>query len=1313
MELHVLKPVLDTGANCKRCSLNTQKKLNQVCFHYAPVPTNWNGIMVVGEGPGRSEVVEGRPFVGASGKLLRALFKSEGIDLDACYITNATLCRPHSHIKGGLMEQAPEAIQHCLPRLEREIQLVKPRVILALGGAALAALTGAEYKVTKRELFVCGYCDEKDRKVSGVQCAKGGCTGLWEGTDEAQKPQVCPVCAATWKRLKVRRVRCPKCSSRKMKDVEHTLFDWDYSITEVAGAVIPAEKHGWDEFGVKYIIATYHPSFLLRGGESSGSGEKKKMAGQFAAKTVTRHLRKVAHLLKADRPWGFEYEVTSETDDFDARDHLIEYVYQHNIKDPNFTIDVETEAWGTHYFCTACEKKSGIEQPIDWETAPILPSAACKKCGNDTHQVPQRGELDARVLENVTAINVIGFCDRRRGHALVVDTRNLATMPNLKEALRRVLTDAALKKTMHHGTYDVPVINKLWGIWVEGYCGENGGDDTLMQHHVLCPDESHTLSHLAFRYTFARVWKPPKQLKGHAAHQTFAELCEYNARDVWITDEVRCQMASEIVRKGTAAQVYALDKQLQEQALAMQQNGMPLNMDKARAVGATALKLKRDALTAMRDFARNPEFNPNSPEQLRDYLFVKQGYPVILWTDGGKSGNKQPSTAEDALLQLPDTPFKRALLEYREADGTLRAYFDVSTGSATPSRGMRIWGDGRLHATWKPFGARSGRFTTNPNCFDGETEVLTPDGWVRFDDIDMSNTATPIAQYDKDSGITFVRPDVWIKKRHVGQMVDIRTTATRLRVTPEHRCLLRHRKTGEHRVFLGEDYPEDWEQLHAAESPNHGILELHPAEITLLCATQADGHFTVAGRQVVFTFDKPRKKVRLEQALQTLDIAYTRKDFQEGTRDRTRFVVERSSLAVLRYLSAAKTFTWDLLALEPVSRRLFVDELGHWDGHHYYDVQPAPFTYSSSVKQNVDVAQALVCMAGYRVKVREYRSHPDANVNYQLDAVDRDSSLTTNREHTTISWDDDVYCVSVPSSFIVVRREGRIHITGQCQNWAKWMREMVEAEDGRVIVGADQAQLELRLTAALSGDATLLDKCINADENRKLEPDHDPHSFVASVAFGTVYTSLLLKDPAHDRLNNKCKCETCTRKAYRDLVKRVIYGLNYGAGDAKVLEAIYKGGYNGPSISIEMIGRIRAAIFRAFPGIPVWRNKMVREAGLKRAVFSPLLGRWRTFPLGDIPVTEIYNFGIQAGGADIMNILGTKFYQLSKKVDPTSLYFAQVHDAVYYEVDAKRADAFCDAMTETLSVKMALVKGGYEMPFVATAHKAQNWMEAA
>jgi DNA polymerase I-like protein with 3'-5' exonuclease and polymerase domains len=270
---------------------------------------------------------------------------------------------------------------------------------------------------------------------------------------------------------------------------------------------------------------------------------------------------------------------------------------------------------------------------------------------------------------------------------------------------------------------------------------------------------------------------------------------------------------------------------------------------------------------------------------------------------------------------------------------------------------------------------------------------------------------------------------------------------------------------------------------------------------------------------------------------------------------------------------------------------------------------------------------------------------------------------------------------------------------------------MFQPKPGRKIVGADYDQLELRTLAVLCGDTLLLQKCMTADEKRKLEPEFDPHSFVASHVFKQ-YVKLVLKDPAHNPDPKvKCKCETCHRKNLRDICKRVIYGLNYGAGEATVLEAIYNGGYSGPPISIADIRVVKEIIYKLFPGILVWREKMVIEAQNTRELRDAEAGRRREFALGEIPGTEIANYPIQATSAAIVNDRCTAFFNISKRLDPTSMYLAQVHDAIYYEVDESRAESFAAAMTETLTCTRTY-GDSVPMLFSATAAIADNMRDA-
>jgi len=86
-------------------------------------------LLVVGEGPGRDEDLQGRPFVGRSGRLLdRLLLEELGMPRSSCYIANVVKCRPP-----GNRDPQPDEIAACRPWLEAQVDLIAPRVVLTLG----------------------------------------------------------------------------------------------------------------------------------------------------------------------------------------------------------------------------------------------------------------------------------------------------------------------------------------------------------------------------------------------------------------------------------------------------------------------------------------------------------------------------------------------------------------------------------------------------------------------------------------------------------------------------------------------------------------------------------------------------------------------------------------------------------------------------------------------------------------------------------------------------------------------------------------------------------------------------------------------------------------------------------------------------------------------------------------------------------------------------------------------------------------------------------------------------------------------------
>ena len=100
-------------------------------------------VVFVGEGPGYEEDKQGEPFVGSAGQLLNAMLKSIDLGRDrGVYITNIVKCRPPKN-----RNPQPQESKACMTYLKRQIQLIKPKLIVALGRVAAANLLQTDEKV--------------------------------------------------------------------------------------------------------------------------------------------------------------------------------------------------------------------------------------------------------------------------------------------------------------------------------------------------------------------------------------------------------------------------------------------------------------------------------------------------------------------------------------------------------------------------------------------------------------------------------------------------------------------------------------------------------------------------------------------------------------------------------------------------------------------------------------------------------------------------------------------------------------------------------------------------------------------------------------------------------------------------------------------------------------------------------------------------------------------------------------------------------------------------------------------------------------
>lgn len=127
-------------ATCRACKLCSGRR--NTVFGVGDMQADW---LIVGEAPGENEDLQGEPFVGPAGQLLDNMLKALGLDRHhKVYIANVLKCRPP-----GNRNPQPEEVAQCEPFLRRQVQLLQPKIILAMGRFAVQSLLGTSEPIGK------------------------------------------------------------------------------------------------------------------------------------------------------------------------------------------------------------------------------------------------------------------------------------------------------------------------------------------------------------------------------------------------------------------------------------------------------------------------------------------------------------------------------------------------------------------------------------------------------------------------------------------------------------------------------------------------------------------------------------------------------------------------------------------------------------------------------------------------------------------------------------------------------------------------------------------------------------------------------------------------------------------------------------------------------------------------------------------------------------------------------------------------------------------------------------------------------------
>jgi len=309
-------------------------------------------------------------------------------------------------------------------------------------------------------------------------------------------------------------------------------------------------------------------------------------------------------------------------------------------------------------------------------------------------------------------------------------------------------------------------------------------------------------------------------------------------------------------------------------------------------------------------------------------------------------------------------------------------------------------------------------------CFPGDVEILTNKGFVRFDNLTEDLLC---AQYS-EGRISFVTPIRYIKNEYSGELITLKSDKRiDISMTPNHELLIKTKLITK-KIPIKEAKFSNRNNMIVAGELDDRNLELTPFE-RLMIAYQADGslHYKLKSNNtntITFSFSKQRKIDRFLSIIKLTGLKYSE---VKGYNKKRRFMV-------YGVVSCSKLISdiIDINTLDLSKAKDIIKEMIEWDGHKHSENN---WYYSSTIKSNVDFYQCVALLCGYKTNSTiqvDDRSSTFNNIYrlyIQLDTMEIGTQkLIPVHSHYT----GMVYCVQVPSGNIVVRRNGKPLVVGNC-----------------------------------------------------------------------------------------------------------------------------------------------------------------------------------------------------------------------------------------------------------------------------------------
>lgn len=704
------------GADCGNCPFNKNGVPNNPVFGEGPADPRW---LIVGEGPGHTEVRHRRPFVGPNGELVNKMLARIGRKRtftepsEEIWCTNATLCLP---TQGASEQDRERAATACSGRLKAELAHFPGKPILTLGAVAARAV------IPKATLDAIDPPDapksirkaQKLRQQPALKQAIERRKAIDKLTKKRLERLINHHRRALTKEARRRYKRSPdeaylqheitrvhaqlalrarqdaikehdaKARERELKKLakaqqpKRPKKPKKIKITDISGSLFDVDVDGT---GVRAVISTIHPAALLRGGGASIAGSH---TPDMAFINLVSDAGKV-NALAYGQDIRLQLNVAYELADQDRAVALFLTLWREALDEGACSLDLET-------YVDDVERHHAL-------------------------------------MAYVAKIRVIGLATKQRTISLAWDL-----LPDWLRPLLQTLL-VSVEMTFHNGLYDRTVLqNQHYGFELAPtyFC-------TLLAHHAAFPGNSHRLQAVATQFFGMQPWKS----EFRNTEETLDGLAIYNAKDTGGTHALR-EPLRYYINRNKVERVYDVDKKMADMAGRMHLAGMPVDRAINAELVATFSKNVHEARRAVEDIARDPK----NREQIWHYLALGQAerrrkldpgdfearYQIRLaamrldpdwkWKIGaGKhiaallqtlgvelvqrtnDGKGELSTKKDILEGLADYPIVREILNYREAAKLLETFilpiFDRRDAHGNITQYGYADANDRIHPIWK------------------------------------------------------------------------------------------------------------------------------------------------------------------------------------------------------------------------------------------------------------------------------------------------------------------------------------------------------------------------------------------------------------------------------------------------------------------------------------------------------------------------------------------------------------------------------------------------------------------------------------